>query len=77
MTPGLHRMRVAGTALGFAALFVLALGRVFQLSVIDGRELRVLASKQQHQRIQTPPDRGAIVDRNGEVLAFTVESAAV
>lgn len=71
------RIRIATTAGIFFMLFVVALLRVFQLCVIEGTSLRQLASRQQRQRVAVPPERGVIVDRHGEVLALTVESASV
>lgn len=71
------RMRIAATAGIFFMLFVVALLRVFQLSVIEGGSLRELASRQQRQRVAVPPERGPVVDRHGDVLALTVESASV
>ncbi|MFQ5666467.1 MAG: penicillin-binding transpeptidase domain-containing protein [Candidatus Binatia bacterium] len=75
-TPAL-RIRVAATAGVFFMLFVIAFGRAFQLCVVEGPTLRKLANRQQRQRVALPPERGPIVDRHGEALALTVESAAV
>lgn len=71
------RMRVAATAGVFSMLFVVALARAFQLCVLEGASLRELASRQHRQRVALPPERGPIVDRHGDLLAQTVESAAV
>jgi hypothetical protein len=70
-------MRIAATAGVFFMLLLIALGRVVQLSVVEGAGLRQLASRQQHQHVAMPPERGPIVDRHGDVLALTLESAAV
>jgi cell division protein FtsI (penicillin-binding protein 3) len=72
-----RRTRFASTAGIFSMLFVVALGRVFQLCVWDGAALRALAGRQHQQHISLLPERGAIVDRHGDVLALTLESAAV
>jgi cell division protein FtsI (penicillin-binding protein 3) len=72
-----RRTRIAITAGIFLMLFVVALARVFQLCVLEGASLRNLASRQHRQRIALLPERGSIVDRHGDVLALTVESAAV
>jgi cell division protein FtsI (penicillin-binding protein 3) len=77
MKNGVFRMRIAASAGIFFMLLLIALGRVFQLCVLQGVSLRQLASRQQHQRLALPPERGPIVDRNGDVLAMTLESAAV
>lgn len=71
------RMRLAATAGVFFMLFVIALARAFQLCVLEGSSLRELASRQHLQRLALPPERGPIVDRHGDLLALTVESAAV
>ena len=72
-----RRTRIASTAGIFSMLFVVALARAFQLCVLEGASLRDLASRQHRQRVALPPERGPIVDRHGDVLAMTVESAAV
>ena len=77
MKAGIFRMRIAATAGVFFMLLVIALGRVFQLCVLEGGALRLLASRQQRQHVAVPPERGPIVDRNGDVLALTLQSAAV
>ena len=77
MRAGMLRMRIAATAGVFFMLFVVALARAFQLCVLEGSSLRELASRQHRQRVALPPERGPIVDRHGDLLALTVESAAV
>jgi len=77
MKPGMLRARIAAAAAIFFTLFAIALGRAFQLCVVEGSSLRELASRQHRQRLALPPERGPIVDRHGELLAFTIESAAV
>lgn len=77
MKTGALRMRIASTAGAFFILFIVALGRAFQLCVIEGHSLNALASRQHRQRVALPQERGPIVDRHGELLAMTVESAAV
>ncbi len=77
MRAGVLRMRIAATAGVFFMLLLIALGRIFQLGVLEGAALRRLASRQQRQHVAMPPERGPIVDRHGDVLALTLESAAV
>jgi cell division protein FtsI (penicillin-binding protein 3) len=77
MKPGMLRMRIAATAGVFFMLFVGALIRVVQLSVVQGAALQARARRQHQQRLTAIPDRGSIVDRHGEILAQTVDSAAV
>lgn len=77
MRTGTLRTRIAATAGVFVMLFLGILARAFQLSVVEGPSLRELAGRQHRQRIALPPERGPIVDRHGEALALTVESAGV
>ena len=72
MTTGTLRIRIANTASVFLMVFLVVLGRVFQLCVLEGASLKELASKQHQQMIAVPPERGPIVDRHGNVLALTV-----
>ncbi len=73
---GLQR-RIATTASIFLALFVVALIRTFHLCVVQSPELRAKATKQHARRVSAPTERGAIVDRHGELLAMTVGSASI
>ena len=77
MKADLRRTRIASSAGVFSMLFVVALARVFQLCVLEGASLQDLATRQHRQRVSLPPERGPIVDRHGDVLALTVESAGV
>src|SRR5262249_9384406 len=51
--------------------------RAVQLCILQGPALQELASRQHRQHVALPPERGPIVDRHGDVLALTIESAAV
>jgi cell division protein FtsI (penicillin-binding protein 3) len=77
MTSTTLRLRMAITAGIFVMLFLVTLGRAFQLCVLEGPSLKKLARRQHVQRVSLPPERGPIVDRHGDPLALTVESAAV
>ncbi len=77
MRPAVLRLRMAATAGVFFMLLVVALVRAFHLCVIEGAFFEELAARQQRQRVALPPERGPIVDRYGDALALTVESAAV
>ena len=77
MRPAVLRLRIAATAGVFFMLLVVALGRAFQLCVIEGASFKELAARQQRQRVALPPERGPIVDRYGDALALAVESAGV
>lgn len=65
-------------ALGLIGLWAVALeARLVFLQVASHDEFAALARKQQQSVIEPEPARGDIVDRNGEVLAFSVESHRV
>lgn len=77
MTGRAVRLRIATTAGILAMVFAALFGRAVQLTVFDGAELRRLADREHRQRVPMPAKRGPIVDRMGEPLALTRESAAV
>ncbi len=77
MTSRSLRLRIAAIAGFLAMLFAGLVVRAIQLTVIEGEQLRLVADRQHRQRVAVPPKRGSIVDRFGEALALTVESAAV
>ncbi len=68
----------AGAALsGIAVLFVLLIGRVGWLQTLGRQETIQRAERQQHQRAVLFARRGDIFDRNGVVMAGTVQTRAV
>jgi cell division protein FtsI (penicillin-binding protein 3) len=77
MTAAAWRLRIASVAGVFFMLFLVALARAFQLSVIDNASLKERAGRQHGTRVMLPPERGSIFDRHGQVLAMTAESASV
>jgi cell division protein FtsI (penicillin-binding protein 3) len=50
------------------ATFLVILGRLFQIQVIDGAEYRELARRQYESQTELPPSRGLVYDRNGNIL---------
>lgn len=72
-----ERLRIGVTAAFFGIYFVAVLARVFDLCVIDSEFLKAEARNQQLRTVNLPPERGPIVDRNGDVMALTLESASV
>jgi cell division protein FtsI (penicillin-binding protein 3) len=56
---------------------VLLLGRLLDLQVLQHSELLSKARAQQQDVVQAPADRGPIVDRHGELLAYSVDGAAI
>jgi cell division protein FtsI (penicillin-binding protein 3) len=71
------KFRLAVAKIAFLLLFVLVLGRAFQLQVLRGPELRRLGEAQQLKRMTSLPKRGAVFDRSGESLAVSVVAQSV
>src|SRR5438094_7833145 len=69
------RTVAAGILLGLG--FLVALGRLFQLQVIRADEVAQLAGRQYQKMLSVEGGRGAIYDRNGKILAFTMEVPSV
>ena len=61
----------------FALLFALVVTRAVDLSVLRGPEFARRAGLQHHQRVPLIAHRGAIVDRNGDGLALSVDAQSV
>src|SRR2546430_8326928 len=71
------RGRTVGGGVVLGLGFLIALGRLFHLQVLHAEELAQLAGRQ-HQKILTVEGgRGAISDRNGKILAITMEVPSV
>jgi cell division protein FtsI (penicillin-binding protein 3) len=62
------RGRLLFVKLIFLALFLIILGRLFQLQVLDRAEYRDIAKRQYESQQELPATRGAVYDRNGSVL---------
>jgi cell division protein FtsI (penicillin-binding protein 3) len=71
------RRRVAIAAVVFAAWAAVIEGRLIQFQVFERADLQSLADRQRMRTIDQPAKRGAIVDRNGEVLAYSVDEQAI
>jgi len=71
------RQRIATTAILFAAVFAALALRAVHLTVLEGEALRERAARQHQQEVPMTAERGPIVDRFGEPLALSRESAAV
>ena len=64
------------TIVGLVAVsLVIALGRSFQLQVLEGAHLEKLAQSQQQRTVVLEPKRGRITDRNGRILAISIPSS--
>ncbi|MDQ3405563.1 MAG: penicillin-binding protein 2 [Actinomycetota bacterium] len=72
-----HRFRVVAIRFLLIASLIAAGLKLVQVQVFEADALAAQAVKQRVQTIQFPARRGAIVDRNGVELAFSVEVRAV
>lgn len=60
------------------SLLILALvGRLIYIQVVWSEELSEMAKAQQNKNIPIPAERGSIIDRNGDKLAFSVKTYSV
>lgn len=71
------RQRIAAVAVLFAVLFGALAMRVVQLTTIQAEGLKQRADRQHHRSVRTTATRGSIVDRFGELLAMSRDSASV
>ena len=53
------------------ALFLVCIGRSFDLQILSGSLFRKMALRQHYGAIHLSPDRGTIFDRNGSRLAVS------
>jgi cell division protein FtsI (penicillin-binding protein 3) len=58
-------------------LFIALFSRAFQLQIISAKKLNELARRQHTQTLTLQPDRGIILDRNGEKLAATIMTDSI
>ncbi len=77
MTGRAMRQRIAVTAMLFAAAFGGLMLRAVHLTILQGDWLRDRATRQHQRNVPLTAQRGEIVDRYGEPLALSRESAAV
>ena len=74
---GTLRSRVLVCAVVFAAWTVAIEARLIYLQVVSHSEMAALANKQQLRTVKPAAKRGEILDRNGRVLAFSVDADTV
>ncbi|MBX3026512.1 PASTA domain-containing protein [bacterium] len=77
MTGRSMRQRIAAVAVLFAVLFSALAMRVVQLTTVQADALKQRADRQHHKSVRTTASRGSIVDRFGEPLALSRDSASV
>src|SRR5688572_3790393 len=71
------RARLTVTAIVFAAWTVCIEARLLYLQVYRHSAMVARAESQQLQTVEAPAKRGDIVDRNGRLLAYSVEAASL
>ncbi len=71
------RVRILCLFSAFMLLFVVLVARAFQLQILSQKTLRPMAAKQHTKAMQLQPDRGQIMDRNGEKLAISIQMDSV
>ena len=77
MTDRRANSRIRLLVVGFAAIFVVALGKAAWIQVVDGRSYEAMASRQHRETIEIPAGRGTIYDRTGEPLAIGEQATTV
>lgn len=73
----IYRMKIAFIGLVFVFFFCAVTLRSYQLQIQGNSKLNHLAKSQYRTKLTESPKRGAIYDRNGEVLALDVLVASV
>ena len=61
----------------FALILLIILGRFVQLQILQHPYWRARAQASQERTIELPPQRGSILDRNGDMLAVDVKAMAI
>jgi cell division protein FtsI/penicillin-binding protein 2 len=77
MTERRANSRIRLLVVGFALLFLVALGKAAWIQVVDGRAYSSMASRQHRETIEIPAGRGTIYDRTGEPLAIGEQATTV
>jgi cell division protein FtsI (penicillin-binding protein 3) len=70
-------VRLTVTAIGFAVWTAAIEARLIYLQVIRHADMLARAESQQMQTVEAPAKRGDILDRNGRLLAYSVEAESL
>src|SRR5215510_13228634 len=70
-----ERLLIAGSAVAVGLLLVLS--RLVQFTVVQSTQLARQAAGQHNQHLTFTPRRGAILDRNGELLALSIPAESL
>jgi cell division protein FtsI (penicillin-binding protein 3) len=70
-----RRLAVLGAIIGVWALVIQ--GRLLYLQVVEHDDLVRLAERQQNQTMEAAAKRGDLIDRHGQVLAYSVDGDAI
>lgn len=66
------KIRILSFMFVFVLLFIVLLYQAFDLQVVSSRDLKTLARKQHIKSLHLQPERGLILDCNGEKLAASI-----
>ncbi len=69
--------RVFVLTLIFLGVAVLLIGRLFWVQVVIGDDLRQVANQQRQREYVEPARRGEILDRDGKLLAYTMQARSL
>ncbi len=70
-------LRIKGVGVLFVLFWLVLWGRAWQVQVMDGARLADQAGRQHISSVLITGKRGSILDRNGQVLARSVESRSI
>jgi cell division protein FtsI (penicillin-binding protein 3) len=71
------RSRLVVATVLFAIWAVAIEGRLFYLQVVQHDEMMARAARQRENTLEAPAQRGDILDRNGRVLAYSVDANSI
>ena len=74
---GKVRRRIYLVGIAFVVVYVALLARAYYLQVYDAAKLEKMAIRQHKKKIVLTPQRGTIRDRNGELVAVSLEADSV